>query len=90
MGDPGAGIKTEAEFRNKITEGIQDYWDGQARNQLQHQTYHELLDHTNIEFPQSFLKKWVKTQGEKPKTEEEVESEFPTFLNQLKWTLITD
>ena len=57
---------------------------------MQHQTYHELLDHTTIEFPQSFLKKWVKTQGEKPKTEEEVETEFPTFLNQLKWTLITD
>ena len=87
---PGAEIKTEAEFRNKIKEEIQAYWDGQARNQLQHQTYHELLDHTTIEFPQSFLKKWVKTQGEKPKTEEEVETEFPTFLNQLKWTLITD
>jgi trigger factor len=87
---PGAEIKTEAEFRNKIKEEIQAYWDGQARNQLQHQTYHELLDHTKIEFPQSFLKKWVKTQGEKPKTEEEVETEFPTFLNQLKWTLITD
>ena len=25
-----------------------------------------------------------------PKTDEQVEKEFPTFLNQLKWTLITD
>ena len=44
-----------------------------------------------IDFPEGFLKKWVKTQGEEAKRQnEEVEKEFPTFLNQLKWTLITD
>jgi trigger factor len=87
---PGKDVKTIDEFRNKVKDEIQVYWDGQAKNQLQHQAYHELLDHTTIEFPQSFLKKWVKTQGEKQKTDEEVEKEFPVFLNQLKWTLITD
>jgi trigger factor len=87
---PGGEVKTEADFRNKVKDEIQAYWDSQSKNQLQHQTYHELLDHTKIEFPQSFLKKWVKTQGEKTKTDEEVEHEFPSFLNQLKWTLITD
>ena len=28
--------------------------------------------------------------GEAPKTDEEVEAEFPQILNQLKWTLISD
>jgi trigger factor len=93
---PGQEIKTEAGFRNKISEGIQAYWDGQARNQIHDQIYHELTDHTQIEFPEGFLKKWVRTQGEQAsknpvvKTDEEVEKEFPVFLNQLKWTLITD
>ncbi len=87
---PNSNVKSEADFRNKIKEEIQAYWDGQAGNQLQHQAYHELLDHTEIELPREFLKKWMRTQGEKPKTDEEVEKEFPFFLNQLKWTLISD
>ena len=87
---PSGEVTSEADFRNKIKEEIQAYWDGQARNQLQHQAYHELVDHTEIEFPEGFLKKWMKTQGEKEKTDEEIEKEFPVFLNQLKWTLISD
>ena len=89
---PNAGVTSEAEFRNKVKEEIQLYWDNQARNQLQHMAYHELLDGTTIDFPESFLKKWMTTQGEKdkPKTAEEAEKEFPVFKNQLKWTLISD
>ena len=89
---PNAEVTTEADFRNKVKEEIQAYWDNQARNQLQHMAYHELLDGTQIDFPESFLKKWMTTQGEKekPRTEEEAEKEFPVFKNQLKWTLISD
>jgi len=87
---PNDEVKTEADFRNKVVEEIQAYWDNQARNQLQHMAYHELLDGTTIDFPESFLKKWMQTQGEEKKTEEDAEKEFPTFKNQLKWTLISD
>ena len=87
---PNGEIKTEEDFKNKIKEEIQAYWDNQAKNQLQHQAYHELLDHTEIKFPEGFLRKWVKSQGEKEKTDEEVEKEFPVFIQQLKWTLIID
>ena len=87
---PGQEVKTEADFRNKIKEQIQTYWDNQARNQIHDQAYHELVDHTEIKFPEGFLKKWMRTQGEQVKSDDEVENEFPVFLNQLKWTLITD
>ena len=87
---PTTEVHTEADFRNKIKEEVQAYWDKQAKDQLQHMAYHELLDGTTIDFPESFLKKWMQTQGEEKKTEEDAEKEFPTFKNQLKWTLITD
>ncbi|UAY52417.1 trigger factor [Ferruginibacter albus] len=87
---PGAAVATEDEFRNKLREEIQQYWDSQSRNQLHDQIYHFLLDETKMEFPEAFLKRWLQNGGEKPKTADEAEAEFPLFSSQLKWTLISD
>ncbi|MFI5128598.1 MAG: trigger factor [Chitinophagales bacterium] len=93
---PDMDIKNEADFRNKIKEEIEGYWTAQSRSQIHDQVFHQLIDNTEIRFPEGFLKKWLKTQnssGEKDaavKTDEQVEQEFPSFLNQLKWTLISD
>lgn len=87
---PGKEIKTEAELRESIKEEIENYWLGQSRNQLQDQLYHYLIDETKMNFPVEFLKRWLQTGGDKEKTAEQVETEFPVFSNQLKWTLISD
>lgn len=96
---PGTEVKTVADFRNKIKDEIEAYWKSQARNQIHDQVFHQLVDNTQITFPEGFLKKWLKTQGNAAasegqqaaeKSDEQVEQEFPTFINQLKWTLITD
>ena len=92
---PNQEMKTEEDLRNKLRSEIETYWASQARNQIHDQVFHELVDHTEIKFPEGFLKKWIKTQNEsgknqEPKSDEQVEKEFPSFLNQLKWTLITD
>jgi trigger factor len=87
---PAKDIKTTEELKAAIKEEIQQYWDAQSKNQLQDQLYHYLIDETKMEFPADFLKRWLQTGGEKPKTAEEAEAEFPSFSNQLKWTLISD
>ncbi|MEO5562661.1 MAG: trigger factor, partial [Chitinophagaceae bacterium] len=91
---PNGEVKSEADFRNKIKEEIEAYWKSQVRNQINDQVYHKLIDDTEIKFPEGFLKKWLKTQGDPnsdaSKSDEQVENEFPVFLNQLKWTLISE
>jgi trigger factor len=87
---PGKGIATEDEFRAILKDDIEKYWTSQSRNQLHDQLYHLLLDKVPMEFPEAFLKRWLQTGGDKPKTAEEAEKEYPTFSNQLKWTLISD
>ena len=87
---PGKNVTNETELREEIRSDIEKYWDGQSQNHLQHMLYHLLVEHTHIDFPESFLKKWMQHSGETAKTEQQVNEEYPAFVNQLKWTLITD
>jgi trigger factor len=86
---PGKNLSTEDDFRNAVKSELQMHWDVQSRNQLHDQIYHQLVDHTPIDFPEDFLKRWMQNGGEKPKTAEEAEQEYPSFSNSLKWTLIS-
>ena len=87
---PSGTVDTEAAFREAVKQDMADQWKAQTDNHLQHALYHLLLEKTEIAFPESFLKRWLLNGGEKPKTPEEVENEFPAFCNALKWNLITD
>jgi trigger factor len=86
---PNKQINTEEDLRAALKEEMEAYYVVQSRNQLHDQIYHYLIDNTKFDFPVSFLKRWLQVGGEKPKTEEEVESEYPHFESQLKWSLIT-
>ncbi|HEX7457256.1 MAG TPA: trigger factor, partial [Ginsengibacter sp.] len=85
----GKEIKTEETFREAMKEQLQQQWDAASKSQMHDQLYHTLLD-TPLTLPDEFLKRWIAIGGEKKKTLEEVEAEYPSFTNQLKWTLISD
>lgn len=87
---PGKEITSEEDFRNAIKADIEKALNEQSRDHFHHEIYHALLDNTVIEFPESFLKKWMEKGGDQAKTTEQIEEEFPVFKNQLKWTLISD
>ena len=86
---PNNEITTEEDFRAAVKAEIETHFAQQTRNQIHDQIYHHLIDHTKMEFPENFLKRWLQVGGEKPKTAEEAEADYPTFLDQLKWTLIS-
>jgi trigger factor len=86
---PNQAIKSEAEFKEAIKKDIEGYYDQQARNQIHDQIYHALIDDTKMDFPTNFLKRWLQNGGEKQRTVEESEKEYPIFQDQLKWTLIS-
>ncbi len=86
---PNKEIKTEADFRNEVKAEIEGHFDIQSKNQVFDQIYHYLVDHTKMDFPENFLKRWLQNGGEQPKTAEEAEADYPNFSSQLKWTLVS-
>ncbi len=93
---PGESVTTEEEFRAKLREQIGKQWQAESRNQIHDQIFHELVDHTTVEFPEAFLLKWLASQnqgkegGPGPKTEEQLKEEMPEFLKQMKWNMIQE
>lgn len=85
---PGRNISSEEEFKAEIKKEIEAYYDAQSKAQAQDQIFHYLTDHTQLQLPDSFLKRWLKVSGEQEKTEEAIEEEYPKYANQLKWSLI--
>jgi trigger factor len=87
---PGKDITTEEDFRTQIRNQIAAYWKQQAQHMLEHEIFHILSEETTMTFPEAFLKTWLLKSSEKEQTEESVEKEFPAFLNQLRWTLVSN
>lgn len=87
---PQEEITTEEAFRAKLKEEIEKYWDSESRNRLHNELFEVLVHETPMELPKDFLIRWLQTGGEKPKTADEAEKEYPNFDHQLRWTLISD
>lgn len=81
-------VKTEADMRKKIEEEIEQYFAKQSDQKLYNKLAEQLIENTKMDFPSTFLKRWIKLTNEKPISEEQIENEFPAFEKNLKWSLI--
>jgi trigger factor len=87
---PGADIKDEAAFKARVKEELEKETERIAKDRIQNEIFETLVHETQLELPEAFLKAWLKRGGEKEKSDEEVEKEYPSFDHQLRWTLISD
>lgn len=87
---PNDMITEESAFRAKIKEELGREFERVSKDRLNNEIYELLVHNTNINLPVAFLKRWLKEGQDKPKSEKEVEHEFPGFDHQLRWTLISD
>jgi len=80
-------VKTEEEFRARVTKEIEDMFVQNADQKLQNDLYTLGMDRVKATFPDEFLKRWLKATNEKL-TDEEIQEGYDDFAKNLRWTLI--
>lgn len=81
-------VNSEEALRNRISIDLEKMFTGDSDRLLTREVYNYLLEKTKIQFPEAFLKKWIKLSNEKALTEDEIERDFSNYLQSLKWQLI--
>lgn len=80
-------IKTVEEFRKKIEDEMAANLSQSSDYKFLIDTREKLINETNIQLPEVFLKRWLVSVN-KQLTEDQIETDFPHFITDLKWQLI--
>lgn len=86
----GEGVVTdEAGFDAKIVERIAQEYKQEADFRFVLDAREYLLNKTNIELPEEFMKKWLYTINEGKFTMEDIEKDFALFCKDFRWQMIS-
>lgn len=82
-------VKTEEEFKSKISETIGQNYNRETDQWLTKTIQDTLIKKTGINLPDEFLKEWLKVTGEGKVTDVELDKEYHLYADQLRWNLIS-
>lgn len=81
-------VKSESEFDAKIDERMAAEYVQESDYRFMLDAREYLLGKTNIQLPETFIKKWLFTVNEGKFTLEEIEKDFALFLKDFRWQMI--
>jgi trigger factor len=81
-------VKSEEEFRNKITEELMATLKRDSDYKFLLDSREYFLKKLNLKLPVEFLKRWIKFANENKISDEQIEKEFPQFEENMKWQLL--
>ncbi len=81
--------KTEEEFREKVKETLQENYDRETYNLMMLDIRNTMIDQTDFEVPEDFLKRWLLDRNDGTITQEQIDKEFNDYVRDLRWNLIT-
>ena len=80
-------VTSEDQFMEKVVERIRANHTQEANYRFAADVRKYFVDKANIELPEAFLKRWLVYANDGKYTAEEVEKEFPGFVEDFKWQL---
>jgi trigger factor len=81
-------VSTEKGFREKVAEELTNQFDRDAEHIFRRRFVVDLIEHMKIQMPDAFLKRWIQMNNENPLTEEQLEKEYPSYADSMRWQLL--
>ncbi len=81
-------VTTPEQFEQKIEERIKASHEQEANYRFGADVRKYFVQKAKLELPEAFLKRWLVYANEGKFTAEQVEQEFPAFLEDFKWQLV--
>lgn len=85
---PAGEVTSEEALREKIREASERQFAEQADQHFLNEVTDYLVENTKFDLPSEFLKKWLRTAGEKELTQEEANAEYEKSEKGLRYQLI--
>ena len=84
---PGT-VKSEKELKDKIKEGLQAQFKPQSNQKLMNDISETIVEKTKFKLPSDFLKKWIRSSGKEPMSEEAATDEYNKSEKGIRYQLI--
>lgn len=81
-------VKTEDEFKEKVKSSIGENYKRETDGYTDMKIRDKFIEKTKMDLPDTFLKKWLELSNKNELTKEQIESDYPLYANDLKWSLI--
>ena len=84
---PGT-VKSEKELKDKIKEGLQAQFKPQSNQKLMNDISETIVEKTKFKLPSDFLKKWIRSSGKEPMSEQAAIDEYNKSEKGIRYQLI--
>lgn len=81
-------VKSEEEFKEKVKSSIGENYKRETDGYTDMKIRDKFIEKTKMDLPDTFLKKWLEMSNQNQLTKEQIDSDYPLYANDLKWSLI--
>lgn len=85
---PGVKLETEEEFINQVKKDSEISFSGETDKLFFRNVTDALVEATEMDLPDEFLKRWLAETNEEKLTPGDIEKDYPVFVQSMKWQLI--
>ncbi|MBL4655313.1 MAG: hypothetical protein JKY33_05775 [Bacteroidia bacterium] len=81
-------VKTESEFLDKFKSDIEEKYKSYTTRKLENDLMDQVIEKFNLKLPDDFLKRWLKVINEDKSKRDQIDEEYDSWSNSMKWQLI--